>query len=165
MVFGGEHYARVRGFPQRIWPRRVNKTVSIPIVLLPALKAAEARYRENGGSPEHPPAAVAQTLSKVWACSRFVADACARNPAFLDDLNSSGLLASADSPAARAKAELKEVPDEKLLMTRLRRLRRREMVRIAWRDLAGLASLDETLRDLTAAQPAQARHEQLLVRD
>lgn len=32
----------------------------------------------------------------------------------------------------------------------LRRWRRREMVRIAWRDLAGWAQLEETLADLTA---------------
>ena len=127
----------------------MNKAASIPAVLLPELAAAEAHYRDNGGSPEHPPAAVAQTLSKVWACSRFVAEACARNPAFLDELNASGLLASAESPLTRVKAELKEIPDERLLMTRLRQLRRREMVRIAWRDLAGLAAIDETLRDLS----------------
>jgi len=127
----------------------MSRTAAIPAALLPELAAAEAHYRENGGSPEHPPAAAAQSLSKVWAASRFVAEACARNPAFLENLSASGLLNSADSPAARVKAELKEIADERLLMARLRQIRRREMVRIAWRDLAGLASLDETLRDLS----------------
>ena len=32
------------------------------------------------------------------------------------------------------------------LASALRRLRRREMVRIAWRDIGGLADLEETLR-------------------
>jgi len=36
------------------------------------------------------------------------------------------------------------------LMDSLRRFRKRHMVRIAWRDIAGWAGLDETLRDLSA---------------
>ena len=35
-------------------------------------------------------------------------------------------------------------------MESLRRFRKRHMVRIAWRDIAGWADLDETLRDLSA---------------
>ena len=127
----------------------MNRTVSIPSALLPALQAAEARYRENGGSPEHPPAEAAQSLSRVWAVSRFVADNCARDPAMLTELAASGDLLSGSSPAARVKKELLEVPDERMLMTRLRRVRRRELTRIAWRDIAGMAELDETLRDLS----------------
>ena len=127
----------------------MNKAAAIPAALLPALTAAETHYRENGGSPEHPPAAAAQHLSRVWASSRFVAEACARAPVLLEDLSDSGMLASVESPTARVKAELKEVADERLLLTRLRQVRRREMVRIAWRDLAGLAGLEETLRDLS----------------
>ncbi|MGE5625574.1 MAG: bifunctional [glutamate--ammonia ligase]-adenylyl-L-tyrosine phosphorylase/[glutamate--ammonia-ligase] adenylyltransferase [Bacillota bacterium] len=127
----------------------MHKAAAIPAALLPELAAVEAHYRENGGSPEHPPAAVAQSLSRVWACSRFVAETCARNPKFLDELGATGLLASADSPLARVKAELKEIADERLLLARLRQIRRREMVRIAWRDLAGLSGLEETLRDLS----------------
>ena len=38
------------------------------------------------------------------------------------------------------------------LMDSLRRFRRRHMVRIAWRDIAGWADLDETLRDLSDAR-------------
>ena len=39
-------------------------------------------------------------------------------------------------------------------MEALRRFRRRHMVRIAWRDIAGWADLDETLRDLSALADA-----------
>ena len=127
----------------------MNRTVSIPAALLPALQAAEAHYRENGGSPEHPPAEAAQSLARVWAVSRFVAENCARDPSLLAELASSGELAAAASPAARVKKELQEIQDERALMTRLRRVRRRELTRIAWRDLAGSADLDETLRDLS----------------
>jgi glutamate-ammonia-ligase adenylyltransferase len=45
---------------------------------------------------------------------------------------------------------LAEVEDEDSLMRRLRHCRRREMVRIAWRDLAGWADLAETMADLSA---------------
>ncbi|HEV2110830.1 MAG TPA: bifunctional glutamine synthetase adenylyltransferase/deadenyltransferase, partial [Gammaproteobacteria bacterium] len=127
----------------------MNRTVSIPAALLPALQAAEAHYRENGGSPEHPPAEAAQSLARVWAASRFVAENCARDPALLAELAASGDLAAAGSPVARVKKELQEIQDERALMTRLRRVRRRELTRIAWRDLAGTADLDETLRDLS----------------
>jgi glutamate-ammonia-ligase adenylyltransferase len=40
-------------------------------------------------------------------------------------------------------------PDESVFMDRLRRLRRRELVRIAWRDLTGNAPLHEVLGDLS----------------
>ncbi|HET7174840.1 MAG TPA: bifunctional [glutamate--ammonia ligase]-adenylyl-L-tyrosine phosphorylase/[glutamate--ammonia-ligase] adenylyltransferase [Gammaproteobacteria bacterium] len=127
----------------------MNRNVSIPAALLPALQAAEARYRDNGGDPEHPPAEAAQSLARVWAVSRFVAENAARDPALLKELAASGDLAGTGSPAARIKQELLDIADERALMTRLRRVRRRELTRIAWRDIAGLAELDETLRDLS----------------
>jgi len=127
----------------------MTRAAAIPAVLLPALETAESRYRENGGEPDRPPAAAAETLSRVWAASSFVAQNCARDPKFLEELSSSGDMASAGSPAARVKGQLKDVPDERILTTRLRQIRRREMTRIAWRDIAGWADLDETLRDLS----------------
>ncbi len=50
----------------------------------------------------------------------------------------------------RVEDALAGVADEAALGGALRRLRRREMVRIAWRDLAGWADLDEVLAELTA---------------
>src|SRR5579864_6188539 len=117
--------------------RRMTRAAAIPAALLPALEAAESRYRENGGSPDRPPAAAAESLSRVWAASPFVAQNCAREPQLLEELVSSGQLNDPNSPAARVKEELKDVPDERVLMSRLRQLRRREMTRIAWRDIAG----------------------------
>lgn len=127
----------------------MNRTVSIPATLLPALQTAEARYRDNGGDPEHPPADAAQSLARVWAVSRFVAENCARDPALLAELVASGDLNGSELPTARIKRELLDIPDERALMTRLRRLRRRELLRIAWRDIAGWAELDETLHGLS----------------
>jgi glutamate-ammonia-ligase adenylyltransferase len=127
----------------------MTRAAAIPAALLPALEAAESRYRDNGGSPDRPPAAAAETLSRVWAASPFVAQNCAREPQLLEELASSGALNDPTSPAPRVKEALKDVADERGLLTRLRQVRRREMTRIAWRDLAGWADLAETLRDLS----------------
>lgn len=49
----------------------------------------------------------------------------------------------------QAKLANLNIADEAELMVQLRNFRRREMVRIAWRDLAGWADLAETLMDLS----------------
>jgi glutamate-ammonia-ligase adenylyltransferase len=93
-----------------------------------------------------------EQLVRVWACSDFVARACARAPAMLDQLLDSGDLAERYAPgryAAHLAELLEDVNNEEPLSTALRHFRRREMVRIAWRDLAGLAALEETLEDLS----------------
>ncbi|MBS1221733.1 MAG: (Glutamate--ammonia-ligase) adenylyltransferase [Proteobacteria bacterium] len=93
-----------------------------------------------------------ESLIAVWAGSEFVARACIREPALLADLLASGDLASCYPPdgyATRLARALAEAADEDRLGVALRRFRRREMVRIAWRDLAGQAGLEETLGDLT----------------
>lgn len=53
--------------------------------------------------------------------------------------------------AARAPQPVRDIPlTEAQFLEEIRCWRRREMVRIAWRDLAGWAALEETLADLTA---------------
>ncbi len=104
---------------------------------------------------------------RVLACSDFVFESCLRHPELLRDLLKSGDLgisypgnplssSSTDDSggggkgvpfAIRVEQVLKEVSSVEDLMAALRRFRRREMVRIAWRDIGGLATLDETLRD------------------
>ncbi len=96
--------------------------------------------------------AVLTQLVQVWACSEFVARACTRDPAMLRELLDSGDLATAYASgqyAARLAERLDGAANEEQLSTRLRRCRNREMVRIAWRDLTGLAALEETLGDLS----------------
>ncbi|GAB6141012.1 bifunctional [glutamate--ammonia ligase]-adenylyl-L-tyrosine phosphorylase/[glutamate--ammonia-ligase] adenylyltransferase [Methylosoma difficile] len=92
----------------------------------------------------------AQAMVKVWACSAFVAENCQRQPLLLTDLYHSGDLSGCYQPQTYADKLATLQPDsEAHLMLMLRQFRKREMIRIAWRDLAGWASLDETLLDLS----------------
>ena len=96
--------------------------------------------------------------ARVLACSDFVFSSYERHPSMLEDLVSSGDLEApypASAAGARGRPSLRERAESVAraagsidgLMTDLRRLRRREMVRIAWRDIGGLADFDETVRD------------------
>ena len=97
------------------------------------------------------------SLRRVWACSDFVSGACIRDPSLLHGLLSSGDLL-ADCPAGeyqrRLEHALRGVNEETALGEVLRDFRRREMVRIAWRDLAGWDGLDAVLADLSSLADA-----------
>ena len=95
---------------------------------------------------------------RVLACSDFVFSSCERYPSMLSDLVSSGDLEApypASVAGARGRPSMRERSERVAaaagsidgLMADLRRLRRREMVRIAWRDIGGLADFEETVRD------------------
>ena len=95
---------------------------------------------------------------RVLACSDFVLSSCRRHPAMLDDLVSSGdleasypasLAGAGERPTLHERAERIAAATDSVesLMMELRRLRRREMVRIAWRDIGGLSDFEETVRD------------------
>ncbi len=99
-----------------------------------------------------PARACLERLARVWACSEFVARTCTQQPALLAALIASGELHSrqaAGTLAQRVEQAVREASDEAELKRRLRTLRRRELVRIAWRDLAGWAELDEVLAELS----------------
>jgi len=99
-----------------------------------------------------------ESIPKVWSSSEFIAESCSRNPQLLIDLVDSGDLEGLYSEQVYpAKLALLAIADEPGLMTRLRQFRRREMVRIAWRDLSGWADLDETLLDLSLLADACIR--------
>jgi glutamate-ammonia-ligase adenylyltransferase len=90
--------------------------------------------------------------SRVFALSEFVAGLCRRTPQLLNDLLESGDLLADSWPEVlkkRVHDQLARCRTESALHQILRELRQREMLRIAWRDLAGWALLDETLRDLS----------------
>jgi len=90
-------------------------------------------------------------LVRVFLFSDFVADCLARDPGIFHDLSSSGDLAAIRKPewfpdrAALVTAGADAEQARKLLMD----FKRREIIRIAWRDLTGNADLSETLSDLS----------------
>src|SRR5580658_10452617 len=102
---------------------------------------------------EHAPQKVRDSVRGVFAASDFVAQACARDAQLLETLIRSADLERALSRedfALRAPQPPADMPPDAQVQVALRRWRRREFVRIAWRDLAGWASLSETLTELTA---------------
>jgi glutamate-ammonia-ligase adenylyltransferase len=104
-------------------------------------------------------------LPRVFACSDFVARTCAQHPDVLHALVAGGELTRACAPgelARRVAHEVGDAPDEHALKARLRALRRRELLRIAIRDLAGLAPLPEVLAELS--EFADASIEQAVAR-
>jgi [glutamine synthetase] adenylyltransferase / [glutamine synthetase]-adenylyl-L-tyrosine phosphorylase len=137
-----------------------------PLILAPAL-AEEGR---NAWERFESAAAVAELslppvdsvlIKQVFALSPFVAQACIRHPSMAVELLVSGDIERAypsESFSLRLSAQLADAPEATLgqdawsawLQERLRRFRRREMVRIACRDLAGLSDYHETVADLSA---------------
>jgi glutamate-ammonia-ligase adenylyltransferase len=100
---------------------------------------------------------VRESAPRVGAASGFVVDACARDPLLLASLIDSGDLETAAPADAVGYLSLRAPswppdaqPDEPELMAALRHWRTREMVRIAWRDLAGFATIAATLQEQSA---------------
>ena len=98
---------------------------------------------------------VSSSALKVACCSQFISESWLRDPQLIVDLVDSGDLFSPVRREAYLGA-LQNTPSdsEADLAKQLRLFRRREMMRIAWRDLAGWSDLDETLSDLTALAEA-----------
>jgi len=124
---------------------RINTSIArLPELLQPAVKDAvdrtEAALRQL-------PAQQIDTALRVMACSSFVVNALQRDPGLIE------LLQASDSSGERLQQSLTSIDlslDEAGFMQALRKFRNREMVRIAWRDLAGLADLNEVLQTLSA---------------
>jgi glutamate-ammonia-ligase adenylyltransferase len=98
------------------------------------------------------PEALESTAPLVLAGSDFVAQSFLRHPALLGELVDSGLLLRPHAEgelSALLKERLQDIRSEAELHAHLRRFRHREMLRIIWRDLGGLAELDETLAHLS----------------
>lgn len=107
-----------------------------------------------------------RALQRVFAFSNFVADNCIRDPALIFDLIDGGDLqrryAQKDYDQ-KLKTALSDIKDEAALGRNLRIYRRREMLRIAFRDLCGWSDLTETVTDLsTMADTCLARTSAIL---
>lgn len=89
---------------------------------------------------------------KAMTASPFIRDVCGRDEQRFAAWLEQGLFEqayAADELHARITAECQAAQDEAAFMRVLRLIRQREMTRIAFRDLAALAPLDEVLRDLS----------------
>jgi glutamate-ammonia-ligase adenylyltransferase len=99
----------------------------------------------------------AEGAARVLALSDFVARSGTARPELLPGLITGGDLFRAAAGAelrARVEAAVAACGDEAQLKGALRRLRNRELVRLAWRDLAGWADLDEVVGTLSALADA-----------
>jgi glutamate-ammonia-ligase adenylyltransferase len=113
------------------------------------------RLREAGALAvfDVAPAALRDVLPRVLAASDFVCASLARDPRLAAWLVNEAEIQrelAAGEMLRRVRAAVAEASDLSDFMAALRRQRTREMVRIAWRDLAGWASLAETLADTSA---------------
>ncbi|NOX91684.1 MAG: bifunctional [glutamate--ammonia ligase]-adenylyl-L-tyrosine phosphorylase/[glutamate--ammonia-ligase] adenylyltransferase [Gammaproteobacteria bacterium] len=94
-------------------------------------------------------------LCRVWACSEFIAQRCVRQPSLLLDLLNSGDLHrryAEGEMGQHVQTALQDAADVDSLARQLRHVRQREMVRIAWRDIAQgdeQADLNETMGDVS----------------
>jgi [glutamine synthetase] adenylyltransferase / [glutamine synthetase]-adenylyl-L-tyrosine phosphorylase len=141
--------------------------LELPLEPALARRAAASllRVAEAGAAPL--PAARSEAAGFVLACSEFVAASIEREPALLAALLDGGDLdrpRTAGEMDRLAFALLEAHADEADFMAALRRLRRRELVRIAWRDLAGVAALTETLAELSGLADASIRAAQAFAR-
>jgi glutamate-ammonia-ligase adenylyltransferase len=106
---------------------------------------------------------------RVFACSEFVFKSCEQSPALLHGLLQSGGIEKAYDDGGdpefdpvthfsqTLEPELRGADSLDALMSALRQLRRREWVRIAWRDIGGLADLYESVSDASAFAEAAIR--------
>jgi glutamate-ammonia-ligase adenylyltransferase len=128
--------------------------LSSPIAALPETLSASVQaylqqWDEQKAGFSLPPE-ISASVAGVFCGSQFVAESCLTHPQLLPDLVTSGdLFAEYRQASFMERLQLLPVTNEAELMTQLRRFRRREMVRIAWRDLAGWAALSETLLELS----------------
>ncbi|HET8551373.1 MAG TPA: bifunctional [glutamate--ammonia ligase]-adenylyl-L-tyrosine phosphorylase/[glutamate--ammonia-ligase] adenylyltransferase [Gammaproteobacteria bacterium] len=123
---------------------------NIPEALRDAIRAQWERFTAAGAPADLQHVLSDRGAARVFAASDFVADSLIRTPTLFDALPLERLARPSQPGDIAAQVEgALDVADEAQLHGALRRVRRREMVRIAWRDLAGDATLDETLGDLS----------------
>ncbi len=102
------------------------------------------------------PSNTLQQLPRVWAASPYVAGLCQRHPDWLQAFaTDEGMLAvTNDEYADRVAERVSQAEDIPGLKRVLRDFRQQSMLRLAWRDIAGLDDLDATLTGLSALADA-----------
>ena len=128
-----------------------DRVKKLPESLQPSVEQQWQSFIETEIDVSLLPDAVTEILPKVWTCSDFVMQICVRFPELFLELVSSGDLLKSYSDEHYKKSivtDLKQADDEGL-SKQLRVFRRREMLRIVWRDIAGWSELMETTGDLS----------------
>ncbi|MCC5862978.1 MAG: bifunctional [glutamate--ammonia ligase]-adenylyl-L-tyrosine phosphorylase/[glutamate--ammonia-ligase] adenylyltransferase [Gammaproteobacteria bacterium] len=93
---------------------------------------------------------LAAAAARVAVGSEFAGGLLSREPGWLVALHDSGELETPpDREALARRLVLPAAQDEAAAMAALRQHRQREMLRIAWRDLCGLADVPQALRELS----------------
>ncbi len=99
-------------------------------------------------------------LERIIACSPFTADVLGRYPQLLAELAGSGRLArrsDSNEIAALVAASAPAQATEEAFQRQLRLVRHRELLRVAWREVAGAATVRESLQDLSDLADAAIR--------
>ncbi len=137
---------------------------ALPDILVQDLERKWAEFRHSSATDKidlPKDRQILKALQRVFAFSDFVAKNCTRSPALLSDLIRSGDLQrcySKNDYDQKLKKALVDLKDEAALIHILRTCRRREMTRIAFRDLAGWNNLFETVTDLSGLADACLEH-------
>jgi len=130
------------------------------VAAIPAALRSAVEMQVHGLSPTLagvPSGEWVEMLPRVLACSEFMTRTCESRVGLLPELIRSGDLLRAYTAGElrrRVQTAVAVSGDEAQLKAALRTLRQREMVRIAWRDLAGWANLEETVAVLSALADA-----------
>jgi len=111
----------------------------------------------NADLPELECPDVLDTLCQVWASSRFVATNCIKHPSLinqLEALKADGGLGDSHKYQGILNSALQNMQDFTEISACLRQFRQRFMSILAWWDIAGWSTLDDTMRHLSALADA-----------
>lgn len=129
--------------------KALENNIETSLSKLPALlqPVARAAIDQNHELLRTLPEAVVASMPKVLACSRFVAETLHRNPELIDPARLAGKYEPDRLSQCLSRIDVSQ--EEAAFMSSLRLARHREMVQLAWRDLAGWADLTEVMQTMS----------------
>ncbi len=135
-------------------PHWQNELLTVPEILQDQLSIRLTAFFESCGkcSIEFPNERLAE-LVRVFACSEFIAKSLVIDPLKIMDLLISGAMDRALSVSEihqQIQNKVSGTANEQAMLQALCYARKQAWIRIAWRDICGLADLNETLNELSA---------------